>query len=107
MERGPDWTAPCNGLTMLVFDHCKGVLLNNKRMNSYREGNVSPLHKEHQEVMEQLVMPVTVFRMVSEVLLLSLLMFGSIASVLINERYGGAQDHDQRARWGSGGPLWD
>ena len=97
MERGPDWTAPCNGLTMLVFDHCKGVLLNNKRMNSYREGNVSPLLKEHQEVMEQLMMAVTVFRMVSELLLLSLLMFGLTDSVLFKERYDGAQDHDQRA----------
>ena len=107
MERGPDWTAPCNGLTMHVFDHCKGVLLNNNSMTSYRYRNALPLHKEHHEVTEQLVMAVTVFRMVSELLLLSLLMFRSTASALVNERYDGAQDHDQRARWESWGSLWE
>ena len=84
---------------------CKCVLLNNNSVTSYKDRNASPLHKEHHEVTEQLVMAVIMSRMVSEVLLLSLLMFGSTASVLINERYGGAQDHDQRARWESGGPL--
>ena len=92
---------------MLVFDHCKGVLLNNNSMTSYRNRNASPLHKEHHKVTEQLVMAVIMSRMVSEVLLLSLLMFGSTASALVNERYDGAQDHDQRARWESWGPLWE
>ena len=91
---------------MLVFDHCKGVLLNNKSMNSYRDGHASTLHKEHHEVMEQLVMAVTVFRMVSELLFLSLMMFRSTASVLVNERYDGAQEQQQRDRWGSLLPLW-
>ena len=41
-------------------------------------------------------MDVTIFRMVSEVLLLSLLMFMWTVSVLVNERYDGA--HDQHPR---------
>ena len=86
---------------------CKCVLLKNKSMSSYREGNELPLHKEHHEVMEQLVMAVTLLRMVLEVLLLSLLMFPSTASVLINERNDGAQDRNQKDRWGSGGHLWE
>ena len=94
-------TAPCNGLTMHVFDHCKGVLLNNNSMSSYRDRNASPLHKEHHKVTEQLVMAVIMSRMVSEVLLLKLLMFRSTMSVLVNERYSGAQDQHQRDRWGS------
>ena len=54
-------------------------------MTSYRDRNTSPLHKEHHEVTEQLVVAVIMTRMVSEVLLLSLLMFGSAASVLVDE----------------------
>ena len=92
---------------MQGFDQCKCILLNNKSMTSYREGNTSPLYTEHHEVMEQLVMNETMFRMVSELLLLSALMFGSTESVLVNERYDGAQDHNQKDRWGSGGHLWE
>ena len=51
-------------------------------------------------------MDVTIVRMVSEVLLLSLLMFMSTASVLVNERYDGAQEQQQRDGWGSLPPLW-
>ena len=74
-------------------------------MASYREAHETPLHKEHPEVMEQLVMVTTLHRMVSEVLFLSLLMFESIMSVLSNERYNGAQEYDHRERWGSGSHL--
>ena len=48
----------------------------------------------------------TMFRMVSEMLLLSLLMFRTTASVMVNEQCNGAQEHDQKERWRSGGPLW-
>ena len=43
-------------------------------------------------------MDVTMFRMVSEVLHLSLLMFRSTESVLVNERYNGVRDQYQRDR---------
>ena len=49
----------------------------------------------------------TMLRMVSEVFLLSLLMFISTASVSVDERYDGTPDHNQKDRWGSGGHLWD
>ena len=76
-------------------------------MTSYREGNESPLLKEHHEVMESLVMDVTRLGMVSEMLLLSLLMFRKTTSVLVNEQCNGAQEHDPKERWRSGGPLWE
>ena len=47
----------------------------------------------------------TMFRMVSEMLLLSLLMMGSTASVLVDEWYSGARDLHQRGRWGLGSHL--
>ena len=69
-------------------------------MSSYRERHASTLHKEHHVVMEQLVVAMTGWRMVSEVLLLSLLMFMSAASVLVNERYNGTSHYNQMDRWG-------
>ena len=63
------------------------------------------MHNEHHQVMEQPLMDETMFRMVSEMLLLSLLMMGSTASVLVDEWYSGARDLRQRGRWGLGSHL--
>ena len=51
-------------------------------------------------------MDVATSRVASEVLHLSLLMRGLTMSVLVNERYDGAQDHNERDIWGPLRHLW-
>ena len=65
------------------------------------------MNKEHHVVMELLVVAMTGWRMVSEVLLLSLLMFVSTASISVNERYNSTSHHNQMDRWGLGCHLCD